>query len=232
MKKTILSTFIMAVALITANALTSCGGKDAASQAEDIISEAEKSVPEEASPCLGSIPSLQMQYAEAQKLLSEKMLQRTEEMKAKFKDGGSMEDAIRQSEIIADEKKAIRADVKRIYKERIMAEAKKLEGKSITCEADGKRFSKATARLVCSKDSSITSPLTFEAELTLNAPFRGPTGYCSWQYRDASGKELSAGATPVKDWKAYKAGDILKQSDPISVSKEKALSFSKIFFTE
>ena len=114
----------------------------------------------------------------------------------------------------------------------IMAEAKKLEGKSVECEVDGRRFSKAVAKLVCSKDSSTTSPLIVEAELTLKAPYRGLVGYCSWQYRDANGHELSSGASPVDDSGKYKAGDTIRQSFTLAVTQEKAKSSAKIYFTE
>lgn len=232
MKKNLLRNAIAAIAVAMVATLASCGGKNPTSQVDAIVSEAEKNVAEEASPCLGNIPSLQMQYAEAQKLLAEKMEQRKEELKQKFKDGGSMEDAIRQSEIIHDEIKALRQELERVYTGRIMAEAKKLEGKTIACETDGRRFSKAVAKLVCSKDSSTTTPLTIEAELTLKAPYSGPVGYCSWQYRDANGHELSAGASPLREGRSYKAGDTLRQSFPLAVIQEKAKSFAKLYFTE
>lgn len=196
MKKNLLRNALAAIVVATAATLASCGDKNPASQVDAIVGEAEKNVAEEESPCLGSIPSLQMQYSEAQKLLDEKMKQRAEEAEQKFKDGGSMEDVFREVKKIKDEKKTLQHELERIYTERIMAEAKKLEGKIIACETDGRRFSKAVAKLVCSKDSSTTSPLTIEVELTLKVPYSGPVGYCCWQYRDANGHELSAGASP------------------------------------
>ena len=148
------------------------------------------------------------------------------------KDGGSMEDVFREVKKMKDEKKALQHELERIYTERIMAEAKKLEGKSVECEVDGRRFSKAVVKLVCSKDSSTTSPLIVEAELTLKAPYSGLVGYCSWQYRDANGHELSSGASPVDDSGKYKAGDTIRQSFPLAVTQEKAKSLAKIYFTE
>ena len=160
------------------------------------------------------------------------MKQRAEEAEQKFKDGGSMEDVFREVKKMKDEKKTLQHELNRIYTERIMAEAKKLEGKSVECEVDGRRFSKAVVKLVCSKDSSTTSPLIVEAELTLKAPYRGLVGYCSWQYRDANGHELSSGASPVDDSGKYKAGDTIRQSFPLAVTQEKAKSLAKIYFTE
>ena len=232
MKKNLLRNALAAIVVATAATLASCGDKNPASQVDAIVGEAEKNVAEEESPCLGSIPSLQMQYSEAQKLLDEKMKQRTEEAEQKFKDGGSMEDVFREVKKMKDEKKALQHELERIYTERIMAEAKKLEGKSVECEVDGRRFSKAVVKLVCSKDSSTTSPLIVEAELTLKAPYSGLVGYCSWQYRDANGHELSSGASPVDDSGKYKAGDTIRQSFPLAVTQEKAKSLAKIYFTE
>ena len=88
------------------------------------------------------------------------------------------------------------------------------------------------AKLVCSTDSSPTSPLTIEAELTLKAPYSGPVGYCCWQYRDANSHEQSTGASPQREGRSYKAGDTLRQSFPIAVIQEKAKSFAKLYFTE
>ena len=176
MKKNLLRNVLAAIVVATAATFASCGDKNPASQVDDIVGEAEKNVAEEESPCLGSIPSLQMQYSEAQKLLDEKMKQRAEEAEQKFKDGGSMEDVFREVKKLKDEKKALQHELERIYTERIMAEAKKLEGKSVECEVDGRRFSKAVVKLVCSKDSSTTSPLIVEAELTLKAPYSGLVG--------------------------------------------------------
>lgn len=232
MKKNLLRNALAAIVVATAATLASCGDKNPASQVDAIVGEAEKNVAEEESPCLGSIPSLQMQYSEAQKLLDEKMKQRAEEAEQKFKDGGSMEDVFREVKKIKDEKKTLQHELERIYTERIMAEAKKLEGKSVECEVDGRRFSKAVVKLVCSKDSSTTSPLIVEAELTLKAPYSGLVGYCSWQYRDANGHELSSGASPVDDSGKYKAGDTIRQSFPLAVTQKKAKSLAKIYFTE
>ena len=104
MKKNLLRNVLAAIVVATAATLASCGGKNPASQVDAIVGEAEKNVAEEASPCLGSIPSLQMQYSEAQKLLDEKMKQRGEEAEQKFKDGGSMEDVFREVKKLKDEK--------------------------------------------------------------------------------------------------------------------------------
>ena len=63
MKKNLLRNALAAIVVATAAMLASCGGKNPASQVDDIVGEAEKNVAEEESPCMGSIPSLQMQYS-------------------------------------------------------------------------------------------------------------------------------------------------------------------------
>jgi len=235
MKKNVIVTLLCAAALGVAGVMTSCGDKSPVSQAESLMGEAEQKVPVKVSPCLGEIPSLQLQYAEAKAMISDQMKQRREEIKEKFKDGGSMEDAMRAYENLGDEEKLLEKEVQKVYLVRIMAEAKKLEGKAITCEADSKQYSQATGKLVCAKDSSITSPLVFEAELTLAAPYTGYVPYCSWKYVGAGGKELSAEAMPLKDipsaaGKAMKAGDRFTVSFNIGVIKDRGMELEKIVF--
>src|SRR3712207_4969211 len=167
MKKKNILFALCAIGVATAGLLTACGGSNPASEVDNIVAEAEKNVPLEVSPCLGNIPSLQLQYKEAGRLLKEQIKQREQEIEDKFKDGASMEDAMRQSEIINDERKAMEKDLKQVFTERIMAEAKKLEGTAIPCMADEVQYSAVTGKLVCAKDSSITSPLVFEAEAVL-----------------------------------------------------------------
>lgn len=212
--------------------MTSCGGEDTSGPSNEIVSEAEAAVPETASPCLGNIPALQMQYSEAVALLKEKTKQRYEEAEQKYKDGGSKEDAERQMKNISDEKKVMEQELKQLYTTRIMAEAKKLEGKTIECEADGVQYSAAAAKFVCAKDSSITAPLTIEATLTLKKPFRGPVAYCSWKYLDSHDKEVSSGAMSLKKWKKLKAGDTLTQTFPVGVVKSDGTIFARLYFKE
>lgn len=232
MKKKILSLALCAAGVAAANMFTACGDSTPASQISTFIAEAEQSVPLEASPCLGNIPSLQLQYKEAGRLLEEKVEQRKQEAEEKFKSGGSMEDAIRQSEIISDERKAMEKELKQVFTERIMAEAKKLEGRAIPCDADGVQFSKATGKLVCAKDSSIYQPLYFEAEVVLETPFKGYTAFCSWEYQDAQGQIITAGAVSQKEWKGLKAGDKFTLQFPVGINAEQGKKLSKFYFKQ
>jgi len=230
MKKTFLSILLCAAGFGTASMLTACGDSSPASQVSTFISEAEKNVPLEVSPCLGNIPSLQLQYKEAERLLEEQVKQRKQEAEEKFKSGGSMEDAIRQTEIISDERKAMKKELKQVFTERIMTEAKKIEGTAIPCDADGVQFSKVTGKLVCAKDSSIYHPLYFEAEVALEAPFKGYAAYCSWEYQDAQGQKITAGTEYLKDWKGLKAGDKFTLQFPVSTDKEQGMKLAKLYF--
>ena len=236
MKKNVLTVLLCVMALVMAGVMISCGGDDPASQAQSIISEAEQKVPMKASPCLGDIPSLQLQFAEAKSIINEQMKQRKEEIKNKFKDGGSMEDALRAYENLNDEKKTLKQEVEKAFMQRIMAEAKKLDGKAITCEVDGKQYSTVAGKLLCAKDSSIVSPLNFEAELTLAAPYKSFVPYCTWKYLGAGDKELSAGAMPLKDIssendpKALKAGDKFTVAFYIPLVNDQGMQLEKVRF--
>lgn len=236
MKKSIFVTLLCAITLGMAGVMISCGGNNAAAKARTLISEAEQKVPEKASPSLGSVPSLQLQYSEAKSLIKEQMKQRKQEIKEKFKDGGSLEDAMREYEKLDDEEKLLAKEVEKVYLERIMKEAEMLDGKAIICEADGKQYGRVVGKLVCAKDSSIVSPLTFEAEVTLEAPYKSSVPYCTWKYIGMGGDELASGAMPLKDIpsvtspSALKSGDKFTFSFKIAVTKEKGMDLKKIIF--
>lgn len=231
MKKINLFLILFVMGMVTVNLFSACGSKTPTSQVNAIVADAEKNIPLKTSPCLGNIPSLQLQYKEANRLLKEQIKLRNQEIEDKFKDGGSMEDAMRQSEIIRDERKVMEKELKDLFTKRIMSEAKKIEGTAIPCYADGVQYNKVTGKLVCSKDSSIIStPLIFEAEAVLEIPFKGPVAYCSWVYQDAQGKEIIAGAYPINNWKELKSGDKFTQSFPIAVTGEKGMKLKQLYF--
>lgn len=230
--KSLFYTMLCAASIGTACLFTACGSNDPASQVDNIIAEAEKAIPLETSPSLGNIPSLQLQYKAADKLLEELVEQREQEVDEKFKGGGSMEDAMRQIEIIKDERKTMEAELKKAYTERIMGEAQKMEGTTIASRVDGVQYSKATAKLVCAKDSSIQKPLEIEAELVLAKPFGGYTPYCSWEFQDAQGQKITAGAYTKKEWKELKAGDKLTQCITLSMTGKNAMKLKQLYFKE
>lgn len=214
----------------TANLLTSCKEDSSATITKDIIGKVEKKIPLEETPNLGIIPSLQLQYKEAKNILDSLMRLRSEEAKEKFKEGSSMEDAIRQAQILSDEKKAMKKELEKFFKERIMVEAKKLDGKVLDCKVDEGQYSEVKAKLVCAKDSSILSPFNIEVEATLKRPFRSVVSYCEWQYQDAHGGKLQDGAMSSPEWIGLKAGDKLSMTFPIGVQYEKAMAFKRLYF--
>jgi|LAHS01.1.fsa_nt_gb hypothetical protein len=236
MKKSFFASLLCAVTLGMASVMTSCGDNSPTSEARSLISEAEQKVPLKVSPCLGDIPSLQLQYAEAKSMVGDRMKQRMQEIKDKFKEGGSMEDAMRAYEKLNDEEKLLENEVEKVFLERIMASAKNLDGKPIACEADGKQYGAVTGKLVCAKDSSITAPLNVEFELTLASPYNSIVPYCSWKYVGAGDKELSAGAMPLKDISSVKNPSAMKTGDKftvafyVSVVKDEGMELEKIRF--
>ena len=210
--------------------------ESSSSMVKKAISVAEQNVSLEESPSLGAIPALQLQYKEADKqvkVLLEEFAKKSEE---EFKKGGSMEDAIRANMILDDLKKETKEELESIYKEKIMAEAGKLDGKALTVEFDKEQFTSISAVLHTAADSSINKPFNIVAELTLAKPLPYTDWSWSveamWEYLDADGKNITAGNKSIKDFKKYKAGDVVTvEIKPTTyLVGEKAMKFAKMSF--
>ena len=192
--------------------LAACGKEDSSSSmVKKAISAAEEAVPSVESKNLGTIPSLQLQYKEAEKQVKKLLEEFEEKAKEEFKNGGSMEDALRADVILKDLTKETSEELKKTYKEKIMAEVGRLDGKAMNVDFDEAQFASANAVLHASADSSITNPFIIAAELKLARPLdtKGWAWivYVNCDYMDANGEKIGSIAENVEDFEKLKAGD-------------------------
>lgn len=226
------------VLLFAAVILFAACGEDesSSSMVKKAISAAEKTVVVEESKNLGAVPSLQLQYREAEKQVKVLLEEFNKKAEEKFKKGGSMEDAIRAEMILKDLKKETKQELETIYKEKIMAESSKLEGKSVAVDFDKDQFASATAVLHVAADSSISKPYSIAAELKLAKPiaYTGWTWfvYANWECIGTEGEKLGNGSESIENFKELKADDIISfEIKPYSVpSGENGKKFDKIYF--
>lgn len=230
------------VLALTAFLLAACGGGDTPdSLVKQAMREAEKTVPQEEFSHLGTLPVLWAKHDEAKKQLSAMISERKEKADEKFKKGGSMEDRIRSSMIIEDLEKASKTELERIFKERITAEATKLDGQSVPVDFDKGVFSDAKVTIHLSKDTSIYYPIVYDVDLTLAAPLRSKKSWWSWTYiewesRDKNNEVLEYyifGSQHLDNIDDYKEGDHVTfeiRPDVRHTNMENPRAFEKLYF--
>lgn len=115
-------------------------------------------------------------------------------------------EAFAESEKIKAAEKEAREAIEEYYAAKIKEAGNVLSGKTISTEYDKAQYSdvKITINGI-SDDNNINC----KYELTLAQPLPVKSvHYIKWQYLDAEGKEISKGATPVKDFK-NEAGSVI-----------------------
>lgn len=229
---------------LTAILLAACGGGDTPdSLVKQAMREAEKNVSQEEISHLGALPVLWAKHDEAKKLLSDMISERKEKADEKFKKGGSMEDRIRSSMIIEDLEKASKAELERIFKEQITAEAIRLEGQSVPADFDKGTFSDAKVTIHLSKDTSVYNPIVYDVDLTLAAPLRSKKSWWSWTYiewesRNENNEILEyyiSGTQHLDNIDDYKEGDHVTFEIKPHVrhsDMEKPRAFEKLYFSK
>ena len=141
----------------TAALLTACGGSagTGSGPVDDAIAKAEEAVKIEESASLGKLPFLCSQQKEARNNLD-----------SYYKDEYSKVEDKEQLSKLGDERKADYEKLTEYYSEKIKAEAKALDGKTIPVEFDKDFLSAATAKLVYDDGESYGSCLKIAIELT------------------------------------------------------------------
>lgn len=233
--------FVFALTVIL---LAACGGGDTPdSLVKQAMREAEKTIPSEETPHLGTLPVLWAQRDEARTQVDKMISERKEKADEKFKKGGSMEDRIRNSMIIEDLEKESKAELERIFKEKITAEAIRLEGQSIPVDFDKSAFSDAKVTIQLSKDTSMNAPVIFNADLTLAAPLLSKKSWWSWvrvewESKDKGNETIESylsGSEGINNAEKYKEGDHFTFEIRPNVryaNIEKAKEFGKLYFSK
>lgn len=70
------------------------------------------------------------------------------------------------------------------------------------------------------------------ADLVFRILSGGAAAYCSWEFQDAQGQKITAGANTKKEWKDLKAGDKLTQRITLSMTGENAMKLKQLYFKE
>ena len=176
----------------TAALLTACGGSagTGSGPVDDAIAKAEEAVKIEESASLGKLPFLCSQQKEARNNLD-----------SYYKDEYSKVEDKEQLSKLGDERKADYEKLTEYYSEKIKAEAKALDGKTIPVEFDKDFLSAATAKLVYDDGESYGSCLKIAIELTPATNFVMATALL----QDAQGqtiKELALSSMVTMLWPA------------------------------
>ena len=148
---------IFAMMFATAALLTACGGGagTGSGPVDDAIAKGEEAVKIEESVCLGKLPSLMLQKKEADKTLD-----------AYYQDAFSKAEDREQMSKVGDDRKADKEKLQQYYAEKIKAEAKALDGKTIPMEFDKNFLSAGTVRLVYDDSKQYGECLKMVFEIT------------------------------------------------------------------
>lgn len=221
MKKIFLLAMLSSVAFLW----TACGG----SVVDDALKAAEQEVEIVESPAFGKLPSLQKQYDAAKKSVKDALKVESLSLSEMSKKG--------------EERSKALDELKTIYDEKFITEAKALEGKTIKVTFDDEYFSAGTAVVKLADGNNALYPLIIELRMTLAKPLPkgkgffgfsgGPTSF-SWKYQDAEGNEVGAGTNYIENESptlALQAGEVytyILEATNLP-NKDRALKFDHIY---
>ncbi|MDD2962165.1 MAG: hypothetical protein PHR45_08840 [Muribaculaceae bacterium] len=166
-------------------ALLSCGGGGASGDAGKFISDAEVQTPVVSNKYFGDLPGLKLQKKAAKSLADEKY---TAEGKAIKTD--DLEEGLKQLAVIGEKAKATEAEIDTYYDKKNFDAIEALKGKEVPATFDPAAFESVK----CVIERNDSASIIIKTTMVLACDFPKSFANLSWEYRDAAGAKLSAGA--------------------------------------